>query len=79
LLHDRAHDWLLYSTVGEIEEVVVTANACSAGTVSNDDTAVPFADDAGNPVLDMLGNQMQRPAGWDPHFFTYHGAVQIFV
>jgi hypothetical protein len=42
--------------------------------LQNNDTAVPFTDDAGNPILNINGDPMQRPAGWDPHFFTAQGA-----
>jgi hypothetical protein len=38
-----------------------------------DDTAVPFTDDDGKPVLNIKGAQMQRPAGLDPHFFVRQG------
>jgi hypothetical protein len=38
-----------------------------------DDTAVPFTDDDGKPVLNIKGAPMLRPAGLDPHFFIRQG------
>ena len=40
----------------------------------NNETPVPFKDDFGNPIVDIKGEQMLRPAGWDPHAFTEQGA-----
>ena len=41
-----------------------------------DRRSVPFTNDQGNPINDINGNPMQRPAGWDPHYFTQHGAAE---
>jgi RHS repeat-associated protein len=54
-------------------------NPCpSASGISNDPNqgSAPFTDDQGNPINDINGNPMQRPAGWDPHYFTQHGALE---
>jgi RHS repeat-associated protein len=49
---------------------------CSTSSApTSNAAAVPFTDDQGNPVADINGNPMQRPAGWDPHFFTAQGAA----
>jgi RHS repeat-associated protein len=40
-------------------------------------TAVPFVDDAGNPVYDFYGNPMQRPSDVPPSFFVDAGRAAV--
>jgi RHS repeat-associated protein len=61
-----------------LQEIIVEAQRLpcpSASGPTNDGTSVPFTDDSGNPILDNAGNPMQRPGGFDPHYFTSQGAA----
>jgi RHS repeat-associated protein len=56
-------------------KVPPTAPCKPAASLDNSNLrAVPFTDDAGNVQFDLNRVAIQRPDGWDPHFFTGAGA-----
>ena len=52
-------------------------NCPAPNTVAKDTAAVPFLDDRGNPILNSNNQTMMRPSGFDPHFFTRSGALDL--